>query len=72
MAKDTIHQKIWKRKEDDSLELSIPKIINSDIGFQLMFGMNEDYDYEKSLIKKHHDSNSPTIDKEDQLKDLFK
>ena len=71
MAKDTIHQKIWKRTEN-GLEISIPKIIRSDIGFQLMFGKNEDYDYEQSLIKKHHDSYSPTIYTEDQLKDLFK
>ena len=48
MAKDTIHQKIWKRTEN-GLEISIPKIIRSDIGFQLMFGKNEDYDYEQSF-----------------------
>jgi len=41
LNKPTLHQEIWERREDDSLELVMPKIINSDIGFQLMFGMAE-------------------------------
>lgn len=41
MGKATLHQEIWKIKEDDSLELDLPRIINSDIGFQLMFGYRE-------------------------------
>jgi|TARA_R100001198_G_C5188613_1_gene182189 hypothetical protein len=41
LIKPTKHQEIWERKEDDSLVLVLPKIINSDIGFQLMFGFRE-------------------------------
>ena len=37
----TKHQQIWKRTEN-GLELSLPKNINTDIGFQLMFGYRED------------------------------
>tara|TARA_R110000744_G_scaffold320603_2_gene426754 strand:+ start:3171 stop:3389 length:219 start_codon:yes stop_codon:yes gene_type:complete len=47
-------QTIWKREEDDSLTLQMPKIINSDISFQLMFGMAEDPKEEKNKIRKHH------------------
>ena len=71
MAKDTIHQKIWK-KTDSGLVLSIPKIINSDIGFQLMFGKNEDYDYEQLKVYKFHQSYCPITYNEKELKDIFK
>ena len=50
MAKDTIHQKIWKRTEN-GLVLCIPKIIKTDIGFQLMFGHREDYRVEEKRIE---------------------
>lgn len=43
MNKPTLHQEIWEREEDDSLRLVMPKIINTDIGFQLMFGMSENH-----------------------------
>ena len=55
MAKKTIHQEIWKRTENE-LKMIVPKQINSDIGFQLMFGPVEDYEHEQSIIKAHHDS----------------
>jgi len=42
LIKPTKHQKIWIRKNDKPV-LKLPKIINSDIGFQLMFGYYEDY-----------------------------
>lgn len=38
----TRHQQIWKRTKN-GLKLVLPKTINSDIGFQLMFGYREDY-----------------------------
>ena len=37
----TRHQEIWKRTKN-GLKIDIPKIINTDIGFQLMFGYRED------------------------------
>ena len=45
MPNKTKSQVIWHRKLDgdhDDLELRMPKIINSDIGFQLMFGVSID------------------------------
>jgi len=59
----TRHQEIWKRTKN-GLELVLPKKINSDIGFQLMFGHREDYrewdrkveyNANKYLIKVYHD-----------------
>ena len=38
----TKHQQIWKRTKN-GLELSLPQKINTDIGFQLMFGYREDH-----------------------------
>jgi hypothetical protein len=56
MALATNHQVIWKRKGEDhkDLELTIPPIINSDIGFQLMFGVSTNYLYDKEQEEKHH------------------
>jgi len=71
MAKDTIHQKIWKKTEN-GLMLCIPKIIKTDIGFQLMFGKNEDYDYEQSIVNKHHEKYCAITYNEKELKDIFK
>ena len=51
MIKPTKHQEIWERKEDDSLVLVLPKIINSDIGFQLMFGHREDHRVEEKRLE---------------------
>lgn len=55
-------QTIWKVvDEDGNVELEIPKVINSDIGFQLMFGPNEhEYDNVRR-INEHHDNYSITI-----------
>ncbi len=49
-------QKIWKRDENDELILELPKIINTDIGFQLMFGWPLDYDTDKMYKQKHDES----------------
>jgi len=51
-----IQQKIWQRNEDDELELNLPKTINTDIGFQLMFGWPTDYDTDKMYKQKHDES----------------
>ena len=48
----TRHQEIYKRTKN-GLELVLPKKINSDIGFQLMFGQREDFRYEKEKYDKH-------------------
>ena len=45
MGKATIHQQVWKaQKEGNTLKL--PKVINSDVGFQLMFGPAENRELE--------------------------
>jgi len=54
MHKPTIHQIIWQRS-DEGIEMSIPKIISTDINYQLMFGPVEDKEEERRRIKKHHD-----------------
>lgn len=56
MARATKHQVIWKREgqEHDGLRLEIPKKINSDIGFQLMFGVATNYNYDEEQTEKHH------------------
>ncbi len=54
MLKKDRHQIIWKRS-DEGLEMIIPKIIKSDISYQLMFGLDEDKEEERKRIKKHHE-----------------
>tara|TARA_R110001606_G_scaffold187628_5_gene335235 strand:+ start:1810 stop:2055 length:246 start_codon:yes stop_codon:yes gene_type:complete len=61
--KATRHQIIWHREtnsngwhaEDAALELRMPKIINSDIGFQLQFGPHEDIRLERHKTTEHHE-----------------
>tara|TARA_R110002153_G_scaffold54813_1_gene152433 strand:- start:648 stop:872 length:225 start_codon:yes stop_codon:yes gene_type:complete len=55
-------QKIWKVVDKDgNTKLEIPKVINTDIGFQLMFGPN-DHEYENvRRINKYHDEYSMTV-----------
>lgn len=50
----TKHQQIWKRTEN-GLKLSIPKNINTDIGFQLMFGYREDHREEEKKLKQNEE-----------------
>ena len=45
MGKATIHQQIWEAQEEGNT-LKLPKVINSDIGFQLMFGPAENRELE--------------------------
>lgn len=54
MLKKNRHQIIWKRS-DEGLEMIIPKVIKSDINYQLMFGPEEDKEEERRRIKKHHE-----------------
>ena len=42
MPRRTLSQLIWKRTKNGS-ELRLPKIINTDVGFQLMFGESESH-----------------------------
>jgi len=46
LSKATKNQEIWKRTKN-GFKLVLPKKINTDIGFQLMFGHREDFRYEK-------------------------
>lgn len=52
MSRRVKSQEIWKKTEN-GLKLVLPKNINSDIGFQLMFGYREDYRHEKEKYDKH-------------------
>lgn len=54
MHKPTIHQIIWK-SSDEGNRMIIPKVINTDINYQLMFGPVEDKEEERRRIKKHHE-----------------
>ena len=42
MPRRTLSQLIWKRTKNGA-ELRLPKIINTDVGFQLMFGESESH-----------------------------
>ena len=56
MRNKTNHQIIWKRKGTDhsGLVLDMPTIINSDVGFQLVFGMPEDTRQNRQREQEHH------------------
>jgi len=56
LSNTTLHQEIWIRKEDDSLELDLPEIINTDIGFQLMFGYRENYQSYVNKLKRNNNT----------------
>ena len=53
--KPTRHQEIWKRTKN-GLKLILPKNINTDIGFQLMFGYREDYREEARKYKNNSEA----------------
>ena len=42
MPRRTLSQLIWKRTKNGA-ELRLPKFINTDVGFQLMFGESESH-----------------------------
>ena len=56
MPKRNKHQVIWGRNgsEHSDLILKIPNIINSDIGFQLMFGVLPDFGLDKWRMDQDH------------------
>jgi hypothetical protein len=71
--KPTKSQIIWYREtnsngwhaDDTPLELRMPKIINTDINFQLQFGPHENANYARDKTKEHHDNqkiDAQTID----------
>ena len=77
MPKKTRSQVIWYRELDgdhDDLELRIPKIINTDIGFQLMFGVSPDYVQDEIKTQKHHDNYSIDVKEStyESIKQLYK
>jgi hypothetical protein len=71
MAHKNQTQKIWKRKEDFSLELDMPKVIKSDVSFQLMFGAAEDTKEEKRIINKYNEKHITSVYMEQELKIWF-
>lgn len=49
-----------EKKQDESfenMEFRIPKIINSDIAFQLIFGFEYNVKEDRNLMNKHHKRN---------------
>ncbi len=66
----TRHQEIWKRTEN-GLELVMPKIINSDIGYQLMFGYREDHRIERDRLEKNAEKYTTAIYESELTKKRF-
>lgn len=58
LIKSTKHQEIWIRTEN-GLKLDMPKIIKTDIGFQLMFGERECFRAEKKKEYKNNNNYKP-------------
>ena len=71
MARKNKTQEIWIRNKDNTLELNLPKLINTDIGFQLMFGLPEDSKEERRIIRRHITKYSTNIYLEEELKIWF-
>ena len=71
LIKPTKHQEIWKRTEN-GLELELPKNINTDIGFQLMFGYRENYLEEVLKYKKHCNNYETEVFNYNDLNKIYK
>tara|TARA_R100000388_G_scaffold38056_1_gene29470 strand:- start:981 stop:1199 length:219 start_codon:yes stop_codon:yes gene_type:complete len=71
MARKNNTQEIWTRNKDFTLELKLPKVINTDIGFQLMFGLPEDSKEERRIIRRHITKYTTTVYLEEELKIWF-
>lgn len=77
--KPTKAQIIWYRDqttkgwtdETAPLELRLPKVINSDISFQLQFGPHENVKHEQNKTRKHHKEQSITTQTIDNTKYPF-
>ena len=51
MSSATRHQKIWfYNTKTEMNRLKLPKVIKTDIGYQLMFGESEDYRTERKRL----------------------
>jgi len=51
LTRATRHQIIWfYDKKSEEFILKLPKVIKSDVGYQLMFGETEDYRTERSRV----------------------
>tara|TARA_R110001606_G_scaffold398355_1_gene577221 strand:- start:1163 stop:1378 length:216 start_codon:yes stop_codon:yes gene_type:complete len=58
----TRHQIIWfYDKQSEKFILKLPNVINSDVGYQLMFGESEDYRTERSRIDINNQNNEVNI-----------
>tara|TARA_R100000426_G_C4774766_1_gene92321 strand:+ start:200 stop:415 length:216 start_codon:yes stop_codon:yes gene_type:complete len=55
MPRRTNHQLIWRTTKDGA-EMILPKVITSDIGFQLMFGPSENHK-EQQIKEKENTEN---------------
>ena len=55
MPRRTNHQQIWRTTKDGA-EMILPKVIKSDIGFQLMFGPSENHK-EQQIKEKENTEN---------------
>tara|TARA_A100001515_G_C4546418_1_gene201948 strand:- start:166 stop:381 length:216 start_codon:yes stop_codon:yes gene_type:complete len=55
MPRRTSHQQIWRTTKDGA-EMILPKVIRSDIGFQLMFGPSENHK-EQQIKEKENTEN---------------
>ena len=54
MPRRTSHQLIWRTTKDGAVMI-LPKVIKSDIGFQLMFGPSENHKQEQVKQKENSD-----------------
>lgn len=55
MPRRTSHQQIWRTTKDGA-EMILPKVIRSDIGFQLMFGPSENHKEQQTKEKENTDN----------------
>ena len=53
------------------LVLNMPKVISSDVSYQLMFGMKEDTKEERRIIRENDNKYSVSIYEEKELKLWF-
>jgi len=71
MANRNTTQVIWIRNDREELVLNMPKVISSDVSYQLMFGMKEDTKEERRIIRENDNKYSVSIYEEKELKLWF-
>lgn len=69
MPRRTSHQLIWRTTKDGA-EMILPKVIRSDIGYQLMFGQPENHKQEQ--IKQKENSEKYDCRTYESLEDFVK